>query len=148
MAKAILDTKQEVEEPINPIVDSKWHPDIVKRVKEVLAKRWSDKIPAGYPPFDIEVSDGCTGVRGIAAHCCIIHDADYWYGTTWYDKLLADWRLANCVWQHGRARMGADHDPDPWSTAPAWFFLAFSRGLGVALFAWRPFYKPHKRKKL
>lgn len=129
-------------------VRSKLHPDVIERARKEIEERWlPDRIPEGWPPFDLEVSDGCTGVRQLAQHCCAVHDADYWYGRTWYDKLLADWRLMRCIWKHGRDRMSADYDPDPWSTAPAWFFLSFSRGAGVALFAWRAFYKPHKRKK-
>lgn len=128
--------------------ENRLDPNVIEKAKKEIEARWLlDRIPDGWPPFNIEVSDGCTGVRQIAQFCCIVHDADYHYGRTWYDKLIADWRLASCIWRHGHARMTADYDPDPWSTAPAWFFLAFSRGMGVALFAWPAFRKPHKRKR-
>ena len=125
------------------------HPDVVERARKEIEDRWlPDRIPDGWPPFDLDCSDGCTGVRQIAQHCCCVHDADYWYGRTWYDKLLADWRLSRCIWKYGLECMSREYDPHPWSTAPSWVALSFARGLGVMLFAWRPFYrKTHKRRR-
>lgn len=115
-------------------------PDVVKKVRAEIAERWPpNKIPEGWPPFDLEMSDGCTGVREIAQECCALHDAEYWYGRTWRDKLLADWRLATCVWKASR------NPPQPWAALPAWWLLGLGRGLGVALFGWWSFNKDHKR---
>ena len=123
---------------------SRLSPEIMERVRKEIEERWlPDRIPEGWPPFDLEVSDGCSGpgVRQLAQHCCALHDADYWYGRNWADKLVADWRLALCIWKYSR-----ELPPQPWASTIAWWGVGFFRFLGVAIFAWRPFYKPYKRK--
>lgn len=96
-----------------------------------------------WPPFDPRTSDGCTGVRQIARHCCVAHDEAYWAGRSWWDKLRADLGLARCIWRHGWRECRTAREP--WATLPVWLALGIIRGLGVALLAWRPFWsKPHK----
>lgn len=97
-----------------------------------------------WPPFDKRTSDGCTGVRDVARHCCVMHDHAYWEGRTVLDKLRADLGLARCIWRHGWRECRAAREP--WGTLPIWLVFGIVRGVGVALFAWRPFWgKPHKR---
>lgn len=35
------------------------------------------------------------------AHCCIVHDLNYWVGGTTHDRLAADYELKNCVAETG-----------------------------------------------
>jgi len=121
----------------------------MRRARKVIDARWlPDRIPEGWPAFDMAISDGCTGVRQIAQECCVAHDADYHYGRSWLEKLAADWRLMLCIWQAGVARASAQRNPEPWTTMPAWALLGIGRFVGVSLFGWGAFYrKAHKRKK-
>lgn len=97
-----------------------------------------------YPPFDPDVSDGCTGVRQIARHCCVEHDRAYWYGRTLLDKWRADLGLGRCIFCEGWRRVKACDAPG--LSLIGWAVLAVCRAGFVAVFVWGAFYgKPHKR---
>lgn len=84
-----------------------------------------------FPPFDPATSDGCTGVRDIARHCCVEHDKAYWEGRTEADRLAADQQLRACIQEAG---------------GPGFWLLSHIRYAGVRLFGARAFWnKPHKR---
>lgn len=54
---------------------SRLHPDVIQRARKEIEERWlPDRIPEGWPPFDLEVSDGCTGVRQLAAQARALTD--------------------------------------------------------------------------
>ena len=96
-----------------------------------------------WPPFDRRTSDGCTGVRQIARHCCVAHDEAYWAGRSWWDKLRADLGLVGT----GDVELPPECRAarEPWGALPVWLALGIIRGLGVAMLAWGPFWgKPHK----
>ena len=55
-----------------------------------------------FPPFDLRISDGCTGVFDLGVrHCCVTHDGAYWRGRTYVDKALADRMLRACIQAEG-----------------------------------------------
>jgi hypothetical protein len=123
---------------------------VLERVRKEHESRWlPDRIPDGWPPFDIEKCDACSGgVRQLAQHCCILHDGDYWYGRHWWDKIAADLRLMVCIWRRGWAKVRQEADPDPLTAYPAWIMLGIGRFIGVLLFGWGAFYrKEHKRNR-
>ena len=96
------------------------------------------------PPFDPKTSDGCSGgVRQVARHLCVAHDKEYWYGTTWKDKWIADWNLCKGYWIEGWNRV-TSHD-QPILALPGWWLMGIIRGIGVLLLGNRAFWnKPHK----
>ena len=89
-------------------------------------------------PFDPSTSDGCTGVRDWARHCCVVHDEGYHYGLSEGDRKRADRRLRECIHEFGQTK--------PSWQKPFWWALGHIRYLGVRLFGRGAFYsKPHKQ---
>lgn len=100
---------------------------------------------SSFPPFEISISDGCTGVRQLAQSCCIIHDFYYHHGVSIWDKWRADRALVACIIRHGWRECSAAREP--WASFIVWVLLGLVRGLAVGVFAWRPFFgKDHKRR--
>lgn len=70
----------------------------------------SDKSLEALPPWDPDMSDGCTdspdsGWWGVHLECCLFHDESYYYGGSKKERARVDRDFYDCLIAHNMPRL-------------------------------------------